>query len=202
MDAAEKLFASKGVSSVSLREINSAAGVSQGVLHYHFKNRDGLITALLERRLPAITAERKRMVERLRRLPGAPTTRELLELIVLPLARVAIEQDAAGRRFIRVLGRLNSERNPVFQAVTGKYFKQLGLEVISYLAAQEPKVARELLELRLAMAMHVIYSTLAELGDFSYGWETELKADVFQPWQVVDALLDFLCGGVEGGSGG
>ncbi len=40
LDTAERLFGERGVAAVSLRDINRAAGISQGVLHYHFGGRD------------------------------------------------------------------------------------------------------------------------------------------------------------------
>ncbi|MBP6382754.1 MAG: helix-turn-helix transcriptional regulator, partial [Pseudomonadales bacterium] len=39
LDTAERLFGERGVAAVSLRDINRAAGISQGVLHYHFGGR-------------------------------------------------------------------------------------------------------------------------------------------------------------------
>ena len=40
LTVAETLFAEHGVDAVSLRKINAAAGVSPGVLHYHFGSRE------------------------------------------------------------------------------------------------------------------------------------------------------------------
>lgn len=41
-------FAERGVDGVSTREIASAAGVSEGLIYRHFKNKDGLAAALFE----------------------------------------------------------------------------------------------------------------------------------------------------------
>ena len=196
LDAAERLFAKKGVAAVSLREINGIAGISQGVLHYHFKGRDGLIEALLERRLPAVTADRRDMVERLRAHNAPPSIRELLEIIVLPLARVAIEQGTAGRRFIQVLGRLSSERNPIFMKFSSSQFARVGLQDL--IPGQLPRGSMEVFELRIGMAMHAIYGTLGELDDLAYSWQSHARPATLEPRQVVDALLDFLCEGFSG----
>ncbi|MDG9725793.1 MULTISPECIES: TetR/AcrR family transcriptional regulator [unclassified Streptomyces] len=51
LDAAEKLFLDHGVNQVSVRAINSEAGLNPGAAHYHFGSRDGLVAALLEREL-------------------------------------------------------------------------------------------------------------------------------------------------------
>lgn len=49
LDAAQRLFAEKGFAGTSMREIASASGVSQPLIHYHFGNKEGLYRALKER---------------------------------------------------------------------------------------------------------------------------------------------------------
>src|SRR5512143_2582062 len=60
LDAAERLFAERGIDAVSVRSVLAAAGVNVSLAHYHFGGRDGLIVALLRRRLAPITEERLR----------------------------------------------------------------------------------------------------------------------------------------------
>jgi TetR/AcrR family acrAB operon transcriptional repressor len=53
LDAAECMFAEKGVSRTSLHDIAQAAGVSRGAIYWHFKNKADLFNAMMERiRLP------------------------------------------------------------------------------------------------------------------------------------------------------
>jgi AcrR family transcriptional regulator len=42
------MFAAKGYDGVSLRGLADAAGVTPAMIHYYFKNKDGLYTAMLE----------------------------------------------------------------------------------------------------------------------------------------------------------
>ncbi|WP_454919095.1 TetR family transcriptional regulator [Xanthobacter sediminis] len=44
--AAETLFLDRGYDTVSLEEIAAAAGVTRGAVHWHFKNKQGLLLAL------------------------------------------------------------------------------------------------------------------------------------------------------------
>lgn len=46
--AAEILFLDRGYDNVSLEEIAAAAGVTRGAVHWHFKNKQGLLVALRE----------------------------------------------------------------------------------------------------------------------------------------------------------
>lgn len=47
--AAEDLFLEKGFDNVSLEDIASAAGVTRGAVHWHFKNKQGLLLAMREK---------------------------------------------------------------------------------------------------------------------------------------------------------
>ncbi|WP_262402118.1 TetR/AcrR family transcriptional regulator [Actinomadura sp. CNU-125] len=50
LDAAERLIAERGVTGVSLNEINGAAGQrNTAALRYHFGGRDGLVRAIMRR---------------------------------------------------------------------------------------------------------------------------------------------------------
>src|SRR3569832_624866 len=49
LDAAERVFSEKGVTSTSMNEIAVAAGVTRGALYHHFKNKLDLVGALMER---------------------------------------------------------------------------------------------------------------------------------------------------------
>jgi AcrR family transcriptional regulator len=49
VDAATELFAARGPSNVSIREIADAARVNHGLVHHYFGSKDGLLTAVLDR---------------------------------------------------------------------------------------------------------------------------------------------------------
>ena len=48
IDAAIKLFAANGFDATSTASIGRYAGVTEPLIHYHFKNKDGLFTYILE----------------------------------------------------------------------------------------------------------------------------------------------------------
>lgn len=66
LDVAERLFASKGIDKVSLREIVRASGQSNlSAAHYHFGSREALIGSLLARRIRTINVLRHRRMDEL-----------------------------------------------------------------------------------------------------------------------------------------
>ena len=62
LDAAERLWAERGVDGVSLREIRIAAGQrNSSALQFHFGGRDGLVLALTRRHMPRIVEIQERI---------------------------------------------------------------------------------------------------------------------------------------------
>ncbi len=49
LDAAERIFERRGVSRTSLQDIAAAAGVTRGAIYWHFKGKEALFTAMMER---------------------------------------------------------------------------------------------------------------------------------------------------------
>jgi AcrR family transcriptional regulator len=197
LDTAERLFATKGVNAVSLRDINTAAGVSQGVLHYHFGGRDGLLKAILERRLPALAQERQAMLQRLLDAGRTPTLQQMAEIIVLPLARLAIENGKGGRRFIKLLAHLNLEQNRIYQLEGAKHSAPIEKQLAAWLIEKFPGVPHETLELRLTMALHAMYNTLAEIGAPGRVWFPRIDAKAPDPWLVARTLVEFIANAIR-----
>ena len=49
LDAAEELFSEKGFEKTSFVDISARSGISRGSIPWHFKNKDGLLIAVVER---------------------------------------------------------------------------------------------------------------------------------------------------------
>jgi AcrR family transcriptional regulator len=91
LDAAERLFLDNEPGTVSVRTINSAAGLNPGAVHYHFGSKHGLILALLDDRLQ----RRLHVSEQLSQLAtsGDIEIRSLVELAVEPILKLATGND-------------------------------------------------------------------------------------------------------------
>ena len=87
LNAAEKLFLENDPGTVSVRTINSAAGLNPGAVHYHFDSKHGLILALLEDRLK----RRLHVHDQLDQLAASDDIkiRSVVELAVEPLLKLA-----------------------------------------------------------------------------------------------------------------
>ena len=71
LDAAEELFARRGVDAVPLREIAAAAGQrNNAAVYYHFGDKQGLIDALIADRMGRVEQARQALIERSGDLSG------------------------------------------------------------------------------------------------------------------------------------
>jgi AcrR family transcriptional regulator len=121
LDATERLVGEQGVEAVSLRAINAAAGANVAAAHYHFGSKEGLVAAVLERRMTELAAERFALlapIESRRR----PEPRSVVEAFVLPFVR--LQADEAGRRYARFLAALDRAGAPWWDLVAAAFAPQ------------------------------------------------------------------------------
>lgn len=109
LDAAERLFAEAGVLGTSLRAITAAADANLASVHYHFGSKEGLVEAVLARRLEPLTRERLETLERLEKgVDGAaPPLESILDAFLGPAIRSGV--DPTLRPFLRLMGRMFAE---------------------------------------------------------------------------------------------
>ncbi|RSM75757.1 TetR family transcriptional regulator [Amycolatopsis sp. WAC 01375] len=103
LTVAERMLLESGYDAVSVRAINSAAGMNPAAVHYHFGSKDALIAALLEARLAPMWQRRLDEITERRRGGWVPTAAELVDLVVTPLAELAA--DPVGQLRLRLLAR-------------------------------------------------------------------------------------------------
>lgn len=121
LDAAEKLFAQKGIEATSLRNITAAAAANLASIHYHFGSKEALIEAVFARRIEPVNRERLRLLDRLESDNQTPALEAVLHAFLLP----AIETGQQGGRrtpiFMRLMGRVYSESEEIQQLVLGQF---------------------------------------------------------------------------------
>lgn len=112
IEAAERLFAERGIDGVSLREINQAAGARNAIaVQYHFKDRAGVLMAILARHHPSIEAFRHRLLDEYE-AGEAKEVRLLAGALVRPLAAKLADPDG-GREFLQIWADLFNRPEPI-----------------------------------------------------------------------------------------
>ena len=186
LDTAERLFAEHGLEGISLRSINTEAGLSSAALHYHFGSKATLVESLLERQMPALMERRGELLEALDARSGPPTTREVLTAMLAPQVELLTEGGEPGIRYIRLIHRLQSDGDLDFAFVTKRWPGGIS-RLVPLLAQANPTLPLTLVERRLAFAIDVMLPTLVKAPK-PIGENLSL---------YIAALLDFLTGAIE-----
>lgn len=100
IEAAERLFATRGIDAVSLAEVTHTAGLrNTGAVHHHFGGREELLAAVVEEHRPGLDARREALLDELE-VTGDPTPAGLVRALVLPM--VELLDDERGRAFLAI----------------------------------------------------------------------------------------------------
>lgn len=130
LQSAEVLFLQKGFENVALDEVASAAGVTRGAVHWHFRNKQGLLFAIRDEMQQPMQELADRLLEdkalfpldeladvistSFRRLQADPRQRGLLRVLLQLDSREDADDQGGGDAFQR---NLRSSLITVFEAV-------------------------------------------------------------------------------------
>ena len=110
--AAEELYGGQGIDAVSLREIQRASGVKNATaLQYHFGDRAGLLTAVLEKHSYDVELRRHALLDRYE-AAGDQNVRALAEALVQPLAS-KLAESTGGCAYLCIYADLMNRRQPI-----------------------------------------------------------------------------------------
>jgi AcrR family transcriptional regulator len=195
LDAAERLFAERGIEAVSVRSILAAAGVNVALAHYHFGSREGLIAELLRVRVAPLMAELSRAIEEADARGPEATLEDVLRAYFALAARWMMERPSCSR----LLAQLQSASSPEIRALGEDAIRG----VLNLLAAAVMR--------RLPAGLspkQVFLRVMLAVGGPAFlarGWERVLEsarrrvgADVsFDPAMVADEFVAFAAAGLR-----
>lgn len=188
LDAAERLFAERGVDSVSVRDITEAAEANTASIHYHFGSKQDLIAATLARRAEVIGGRRAELLDELASRPHLEL-REVLRALVLPTAELATGSEG-GRNYVAFLAALDghAELIPILIELFDPYTERY-LDVLTQVTPELPDDVRLL---RFAVGKDLINRALGQPNGQVHLWIERQSpgADAF----LIDSLLDLLAG--------
>lgn len=191
LDCAEDLFGRYGLEGVSLRTINTEAGLSPAALHYHFGNKAMLVEALLKRRMPALMKRRSQLLDELSGREQLPSTRDALSTLLVPLVDMVAEGGEHSRRYLRLIHRLHTDHDLDSQFVIDRWPGSV-TRLVPLLRAANPSLPKSIVEFRLSLVIELMLRSLAHgAPTTSEGFEAH-----------VETLLDSLTGGFLAASHG
>ena len=191
LDAAEALFAERGLAAVSLRAINAAAGLSPAALHYHFGTKEVLVESILLRRMPALMARRGALLDALAVSADPPDAIAVVDAFLRPLVELLLDEPEAGRRYVRFLARAFADRDVDTRFVLARFQEDV-VKLDPLLQRALPELPIDLVRVRLGIAIVTGLHALANADTYAPFSE----AAPLSPEQLSTVLLDFIAGGL------
>ena len=160
LDAAERLYAERGFSDVTLRDIVGAAGVNLAAVNYHFGSKDELIAELFVTRSLATNRERLNELKAAEEKGGGRASIEaILHALVGPTLRGCLGPDREGSTAARFMIRASIESVPPIRRIKNREVDHLRKFAAAMRRAMPASSDTELywgLHFALAMAHHTI----------------------------------------------
>lgn len=111
LDAAERLFAERGVDATSLRHITTEADANLASVNYHFGSKEELFHQIFTRRIGPMNQERIRLLDACEAQQNPAELECVLAAFLAPALRLRLDPAHGGEHFMCLMGRLFSEPN-------------------------------------------------------------------------------------------
>lgn len=163
IDAAEQLFAERGIDAVSLREITAAADVNVAAAHYHFGSKDAVLAALFDDHAQRIVARRLELLDQVQHeTPGVPGVEDVLRAFLRPSLDAAVA--SGGPAFMRLRARLAFDPAEFRRAVLAKAFDDSSRRFVEALRSALPDLPLTDLHWRFHFVLGAMTYTMAAPG--------------------------------------
>jgi AcrR family transcriptional regulator len=166
LDAAEHLFARRGLEGTSLRAVTRRAGTSVSAAHYHFGSKEALLRAALRRRAEPVNRKRLEALGILeaRAGGGTPSVEELLDAFLRPIFAEAGTAGDSAARLVAIRPYL--EAPEWVAAMKRELFGEVSRRFLDALARALPHRPRAELALALQFVVGIlVHVTVGQLAD-------------------------------------
>ena len=196
LDAAARLFAERGIESVSIAEIVRAARQrNSSAVHYHFGSRDEILRAVLARHVPALAARRHELLEAARR--GRPDdVRAATEAVVRPVTELA-QRGWRERAYLQIGSELTGHLQRMPPGIVELMTRTAGYEAWDLLRERCPQVPADLWRIRRQLCVVFVGRAAA---DRSRQLEQDPPPGLSQG-RYVDNLVDMVIGAMTAAPG-
>lgn len=158
IEIAESLFAEQGLDLVSMRHVAAAAGLSNPAsVQYHFGNREQLIRAIWQKRLPEIDQRRAERFAALKQTEEHPSIEALLDCASYPF----LNEFAAFSQFLAHV--LRSTHHREVRAEFDR-LSPVSLQILQCIRKQLPQLDEDVFIYRMRVGTLVVLDTIGVLN--------------------------------------
>lgn len=193
--AAEALFATHGMESVSTRMIAREAGQrNHSALQYHFGDKDGLLEAILNFRIAPINQERLRRLDAVKKRGRKISIEDLVRVFVEPFAAELLKP-LSETAYVSLLAQLYAYQPGREMFARNRARTRALHDITSLLIKAMQPLPVTVIHLRLQLLGRLTISTIAEWDDARRNHSIELDEHSLT-WRT-NSLVDFLVGGLS-----
>lgn len=191
LNAAERLFAEAGIARASLRAITGAADVNLAAVHYHFGSKEGLVRAVLTRRLAPLTRRRFELLDAAEH-KDPPDLRAVVRAFVQPALEM-VQRVRGGHAFARFLLTLFQDPKAETRELVLDQLHETVDRFTGALGRALPELPRAEIFWRFHFMVGVMAHTIA-LGSLVHRYSGGL-CDPLDVETVTDHIVDFVAAG-------
>ncbi|MDB6138233.1 MAG: transcriptional regulator, TetR family [Verrucomicrobiaceae bacterium] len=152
MDAAERLFAEKGVEATSVRDITKAADANQGAINYHFQSKDKLVLEVFARRIELVIRQSLLKLDALEAAAAQPTLEQVLGALIRPMVEDEMSRERKDE-FMRLISRSFKEPRTEIKEFVERTFGEMVIRFDTAILRTVPGLTREALFWPMNFAM-------------------------------------------------
>lgn len=197
LDAAERLFSTKGFSAVSMREIAAASERHLASANYYFGSKVGLFEAAFLRRIVPVNARRLDLLERYR-AAGRTDLEDVMDAYLQPLFDPDEPDPAQAARLIMLFSK-QLLSNPGEHEYLQEYYDEVARAFIAAIQAARPRLTPTAVVWGYNYMIGILVFTLAgqeNLARIPAGTAGLLQADK-SPQETIARLKRFICAGID-----
>jgi len=199
LTATERLFASHGFAGVTMRGVADRARTNIASAHYHYGSKEGMVLAMLKRRIDPINANRLKYLDNSRNLSGnqplAP--REIFRALILPICHEIAKCSTSRDNLAQLVARSFTEPVRFIQKMHQHFFREVSETFVEELHRTYPNSEKKDIYWNLHLVIASMLGTFAQhrrLNDFSKGLCDENDVE-----DLGNRLIEFVSTGFEAG---
>jgi len=198
LDAGEQFFARDGYHCTSLRTLTKGAQVNLAAVNYHFGSKEGLLRAVIKRRLVPLNQVRTKRLqevkEKARQEMRRPEPGEVLRAFIEPT--FAFKDSGPGaRNFITLIGRAFSEPDDTVRTIFMELIDPLFHLFSDILAESLPDLPKAVFRWRLHFIIGAMAHTLLGATASHIRRESDMPSPA--PAKLVDMFVAFVTAGIQ-----